>query len=239
MTRYYWTILVGPKLEDDGRRGMRYHAKERLTSSRTEWSFDEQNIPLMLTGMLLIRIMIGKVEDKVQLVSVLCNISIRQGQPGWNCVIWVKEVLEGLKADEKAMGTSVLEWESMRDEAMKYCQRKRNQHRFDGQGSYNSSKAPTYDLVEGKETIVWDMAVTKATGLPWDSPLEVTKILLPNLLHSLFCRKWVQKFADLLYPERILRIDLAGSDILPIWREPASSLPVHNANNLVSLGENV
>lgn len=27
----------------------------------------------------------------------------------WNCVIWVKEVLEGLKADEKAMSTSALE----------------------------------------------------------------------------------------------------------------------------------
>ncbi|KAF7509587.1 hypothetical protein GJ744_007625 [Endocarpon pusillum] len=52
------------------------------------------------------------------------------------------------------MGTSVLEWESVRDEAMKYCQRKQDQHRFDGQGLYDSSKAPTYDLVEGKETIV-------------------------------------------------------------------------------------
>jgi hypothetical protein len=60
-------------------------------------------------------------------------------------VIWVKEVLEGLNADGKAMGTSLLEWES---------ERKRDQHRFDGQGSYDSSKAPTYELVEGKETIV-------------------------------------------------------------------------------------
>lgn len=69
-------------------------------------------------------------------------------------MIWVKEVLEGLEADGKAMGTSVLEWERVRDEAMKYCQRKKDQHRFDGQGSYDSSKAPTYDLIEGKETIV-------------------------------------------------------------------------------------
>jgi hypothetical protein len=154
MTRYHWAILVGPKLEDDGRRGMRYHAKERLTLSGTEWFFDEQDIPLVPTGMLLVRIMIGKVEDKVRLVSVLRNTPIRQGQPGWNCVIWVKEVLEGLKADGKAMGTSVLEWESVRDEAMKYCQRKQDQHRFDGQGSYDLNKAPTYDLVEGKEMVV-------------------------------------------------------------------------------------
>jgi hypothetical protein len=98
--------------------------------------------------------MIGSVEDKTRLVSVLRNTPIQQGQPGWNCVIWVKEVLAGLKDDGKAMGTSVLEWESVREETMKYSQRKRDQPRFDGQGSSDSSKAPTYDLVEEKETIV-------------------------------------------------------------------------------------
>jgi hypothetical protein len=153
MTRYHWAILVGPKLEDGGRRGMRYHAKERVTPSGSQWVFDEHDIPLAPTGMLLVRIMIGKVEDKARLVHVLRNTPIRQGQPGWNCVIWVKEVLEGLKAGGKAMGTSVLEWERVRDGAMNYCQRKKDQHRFDGQGSYDSSKVPTYDLIEGKETI--------------------------------------------------------------------------------------
>ena len=153
MTRYHWAILVGPKLEDDGRRGMRYHAKERVTPSGLQGFFDEQDIPLTPIGMLLVRIMIGKVEDKTRLVDVLRNTPIRQGQPGWNCVNWVKEVLEGLKAGGKVMGTSVLEWERVRDEAMKYCQRKKDQHRFDGQGSYDSSRPQTYDLIEEKETI--------------------------------------------------------------------------------------
>ncbi len=69
--------------------------------------------------------MIGKVADKARLVNVLHNTPIRQGQLGWNCVIWVKEVLEGLKADGKAMGIIFLEWESVRNEAMGYCQRKK------------------------------------------------------------------------------------------------------------------
>ena len=42
--------LVGPKLEDDGR----YHAKERVAPSGTQWFFDEQDIPLAPTGMLLV-----------------------------------------------------------------------------------------------------------------------------------------------------------------------------------------
>jgi hypothetical protein len=52
------------------------------------------------------------------------------GQPGWNCVFWVKEALEMLKADPKALGTSVVEWEKVRSEAMGYCQRKKDQHRL-------------------------------------------------------------------------------------------------------------
>jgi hypothetical protein len=153
MTRYHWAILVGPKLEDDESRGMRYHAKERVTQNKTEWVLDEQDISLRPTSMILVRIMIGKVEDKARLVSVLRNTPMRQGLPGWNCVTWVKEVLEGLKADGRAMGTSVLEWESVRNVAMSYCQRKKVQHRFDGLGSYDLNKVPTYDLIERKETI--------------------------------------------------------------------------------------
>lgn len=103
--------------------------------------------------MLLVRIMIGKIENKARVIRLLRNNPIKQGRPGWNCVVWVEEALEALKADGKAMGTSILEWERIRDGAMNYCQRKKDQHRFDGQGSYDVSKAPTYDLIQGKETI--------------------------------------------------------------------------------------
>ena len=60
--------------------------------------------------MLLIRIVVGKVVDGNRLVEILRNTPIRQGQPGWNCVLWVKEALEMLKVDTKALGTSVVEW---------------------------------------------------------------------------------------------------------------------------------
>lgn len=64
-------------------------------------------------------------------------------------------------------------------------------------------------------------------------------MLLSSLLHRLFCRKSVRKFVDLLYPERVLWIHLAGSGSLPISRKPAGSLPVLNTHNLVSLSEKV
>ncbi|EAW22827.1 uncharacterized protein NFIA_015200 [Aspergillus fischeri NRRL 181] len=104
--------------------------------------------------MLLVRIMVGKVADGNRLVEILRNTPIRQGQPGWNCVSWVKEALDKLKVDSKALGTSVIEWEKVRNEAMNYCQRKKDQHRFDGQGNFDSDKVPAYDLMERKEIIV-------------------------------------------------------------------------------------
>lgn len=59
-----------------------------------------------------------------------------------------------LKADPKALGTSVVKWEKVRSEAMEYCQRKKDQHRFDGQGNFDMRKVPTYDAMERMEIIV-------------------------------------------------------------------------------------
>lgn len=135
--------------------GVRYHAKERpKLGGGSEWFFEERESPLAPTSMLLVRVVIGKIENGNRLVEILRNTPIRQGQPGWNCVGWVKEALEKLKVDPKALGTSIVEWEKVRGEAMNYCQRKKDQHRFDGQGNFDMRKVPTYDLMERKEIIV-------------------------------------------------------------------------------------
>lgn len=146
---------MGPKVEAGNGMGVRYHATERLEwGGVSKWSFEERQCTLAPTNMLLVRIMTGKVADGNRLVELLRNTPIRQGQPGWNCVSWVKEALEMLKVDPKALGTSVIEWEKVRSVAMDYCQRKKDQHRFDGQGNFDMRKVPTYDLIERKETIV-------------------------------------------------------------------------------------
>lgn len=66
----------------------------------------------------------------------------------------MKEALEALKTDTNALGTSVVEWDKVRSTVMEYCQRKKDQYRFDGQGQFDKDKVPTYDLMERKETIV-------------------------------------------------------------------------------------
>ncbi|KAI1824292.1 hypothetical protein F4861DRAFT_539175 [Xylaria intraflava] len=97
-----------------------------------------------------------------RLVSVLEGVPVREPEPGWNCVEWVKEALMRLEKDEekdeKALGTSVLGWQAVRDAAMWYVEEKAAEHRFDGKaeaGQFDTRKVATYDLVEETETILW------------------------------------------------------------------------------------
>ena len=155
VTRYHWALLVGPKKEVEDGKGMRYHAKERpRQGGGSEWCYEEVETPLLPTKMLLTRVMVGKVLDKHRLVQVLSQVPIRQDQPNWNCVFWVKEALEDLDADRRILGTGVTSWDSVRDAAMNYTQQKKDEHRFDGQETFDMKKVPTYDLIEKMETVM-------------------------------------------------------------------------------------
>lgn len=148
-------MIIGPKIEAPGKLGVRFHAKEKpRVEGGSEWYYEERECQLAPTSMLLVRVLVGKVEQGDRLKAILRSIPIRQGQPGWNCVGWIKEALEKIKADGRVVGTSVLDWETVDKEAMAYCQRKKDQHRFDGQGNFDTEKAPTYDLIQRKEVIV-------------------------------------------------------------------------------------
>jgi hypothetical protein len=134
-------------------KGTRYHARERMTPEGSQWVFEELSASMMTTKMILVRIMIAKIEDMDRLAQLLRQIPIRQGEPGWNCVLWVKEALSELEKSRKIIGTSVIEWKAVRDAAMAYCQQKRDQHRFDGRGDFDTSRVSTFDLIQKKETI--------------------------------------------------------------------------------------
>lgn len=59
------------------------------------------DIPLAQTGMLLARVMIGKVTNKTQLTATLAAVPLVQDDTAWTCRIWVKD-------DWKLMGRA---WE--------------------------------------------------------------------------------------------------------------------------------
>ena len=147
-------MIVGPKDEVQQGRGTQYHAVEKLIElGESKWVYEELEIALVPTKMLLVRVLIGKVANMDRLKIALRATPVVQGDQMWNCVMWVKNALEVLQAEGGALGTCELGWTTVRDAAMAYCQEKRDQHRFDGSGNFDLSRAPTYSLLEGRETI--------------------------------------------------------------------------------------
>lgn len=120
---------------------------------KASWQFEEMDISMLPVDMLLARIVVAKVLNRDHVVSVLRSTPIRMGVEGWNCVAWVKEALTLLMQDGRALGTSQTEWSAVRNAAMEFIGRKKSEHRFDGQGDFDGSKVPTWDLIEGRELI--------------------------------------------------------------------------------------
>lgn len=146
---------MGPKTETKDSLGKKYHAFNPTTASEsTPWIFEERDIPLYPTDMLLVRILIAKVTDLDQVRACLRGVPLVQDDDSWNCVVWVKHALEHLAGNLKALGTSKLDWQTVRGTAMGYCQQKRDEHCFDGLGGFVVIRVPTYDLLQRKQTIV-------------------------------------------------------------------------------------
>jgi hypothetical protein len=117
------------------------------------WYYAWQRISMIATQHLLVRVTVGKIVDREHLLDVLQRVPVVQEDREWNCVVWVQHALEALQADKKAVGTAVLDWNTVRDRAMKYRHEKEAQGRLRGVGIFNRGPAPTFDLLQQRETI--------------------------------------------------------------------------------------
>lgn len=158
MSAYHWGSILGPKFEDKDSRDKRFHAKESLSveegQGQSVWAFEERDIGMAPTAMILVRIHVAKVTNR--LVFILQKVPIRGGQPGWNWVEWVKEALQMLQSDNKAIGTALIDRPTVRDASLRYVREKEAAHRFDARaapGQYDIAKVPTWTLLEGFESI--------------------------------------------------------------------------------------
>lgn len=139
MNSYHWALLIGPKGESDASRGYRMHAKDTsFKPGGSEWVFEEIESSMQATRQILARVVIAKVADRERLFQILRSVPVIQANPAWNCVIWVKEALAAVQADGKAIGTAKLDWQTVRDAAMEYVEKKKEAHRFDGKVQYDT-----------------------------------------------------------------------------------------------------
>ena len=142
--------MVGPKVEKPEKEGVRYHAKETVTSDGVHWEFEKSSVSLRPTSMLLVRVLIGKVGDSARLDEILRQAPVKDGTKDWNCVVWLKDALELIGKDQKALGRSIIAWDTIRETAMDYCNQKKADGRF-SPAKFDPEKVPTYDLLERKE----------------------------------------------------------------------------------------
>jgi hypothetical protein len=153
---YHWALIVGPKNEVEGGKGMRFHARQRhdpKNPGQHLWHYEALDIPLVQTSMLLVRVMVGKVLDGPRLASVLEKVPLVQQDPRWTCRIWVRDAIAALEADGKCLGTRMTDWQKLEEASKAYVARKRQQKRYDGSGTWQPGAVPTYDLLEEKEVV--------------------------------------------------------------------------------------
>lgn len=127
--------------------------------TESQWVFEERDIGMNPTAMILVRVVVGKVASLRKVEEVLREVPVCGDEPGWNCVRWLGEALERLRADPKALSSSScppVAWEEASAAAMEYVRRKEGEHRFDGQaspGRFDMNRVATYDLLRGEEVI--------------------------------------------------------------------------------------
>ncbi|KAL8970776.1 MAG: hypothetical protein Q9197_003631 [Variospora fuerteventurae] len=152
--QFHWGLLVGPKSDHHSEKGWRFHVKNTMTAIEvSDWVFDEREIGMARTASLLVRVVVAKVTSMARLQAALHGVPLVQGDPSWNCISWVRNALEAVRADGQAVGTSQLDWETVRRTAKEYVREKKDAHRFDGKGEFDMRKAATYDLLEGREIV--------------------------------------------------------------------------------------
>ncbi|KAF3351849.1 DNA polymerase epsilon subunit D [Verticillium dahliae VDG2] len=149
---YHWALLVGPKHEDVNASGKGYHAKLHML----QWRYDELEIPMAASNMILVRVLAAKVKRMERLESIMRSVPVRPDVPDWTSRSWVEEACKKLQSDGKAIG-SCPDWETLSNTALWYVQKKMEEHRFDGlapPGQFSTWQVSTWTRVEGQELIL-------------------------------------------------------------------------------------
>ncbi|KAK8131508.1 hypothetical protein PG984_007946 [Apiospora sp. TS-2023a] len=153
--KYHWSFIVGPKEELEGSTGSKFHVKNFVGSQNgvvgSMWQYEETEVPMTPVNGLLVRVLIAKVNDKERLQEIFRGVPTRPGVAGWNCVGWVKEAVHALGSDSRALGSSAMDWVTIRNVAMGYVEKKHSNERFGK--NFDPTKIPTWDFIIGKEVM--------------------------------------------------------------------------------------
>ena len=137
--------------------GRRCHVENRLNPNpngpSSVWVYEELQLQnVQNTNTLLVRVIIGKVENLNRLLEIFRSVSVVQNDPGWRCRSWCADALAAIANDGEALGTSVLHWQRIEQAARRYVGEKTAQGRFATSALLLRPKS-TWDLSENKEIV--------------------------------------------------------------------------------------
>ena len=126
---------------------MKYHVKNHPVSG---WAYEEVGVDdVGAATNLLARLTIAKIKDEKRLVEIFRGTPVVQQDSEWRCRSWTSEVLKRLGEDGTALGTSWLEWKDIEPLGREYVGKKTAAGRY----AKVEELAPTWDILEGKETV--------------------------------------------------------------------------------------
>jgi len=102
--RYHWALLSVPNDPTPTSQALRLHARDYFSGpSQTTWYYEELRVPIGKTPKLLSMTPIGEILDMEKFLEIVRDVPVVQGDGEWNCIIWIRQALEGLREDGEAL----------------------------------------------------------------------------------------------------------------------------------------
>lgn len=119
-SRYHWAFLLVPTDQTPTSQALRINARNYHNSlDTTAWYYEEIKVPVGDTPKLLSQKQIGDIINLDEALETLRDTPLRQGDPDWNCVTWIQDALDMLKAEYGGTKFEAdIDWAALREEVM-------------------------------------------------------------------------------------------------------------------------
>jgi len=160
---YHYALHISPNQENLDPlicQSTKFHCKNILQSTDGDftvitWVYETIKINSNFDSRLLVRVLLGKLEsgsiDKV--TRLFAEVPVVQDDPEFNCITWVRRALLRLKQSDIVEGDK-LEWDKIKQTALDYVEKKKQQGRFETTWTADSSRVPTFDMLLGREVAI-------------------------------------------------------------------------------------
>ncbi|KAF2016898.1 hypothetical protein BU24DRAFT_140365 [Aaosphaeria arxii CBS 175.79] len=159
-TTYHYALLLIPKPTPNSPftpAATKYHVKNTLqvlpgdSSFSQPWRFERDELDdVSRDPRLLVCVVVAKVLKVGRLEEVVKGVSV-DGDGGFSCRSWVRDVIGGLRRGEGVV-RGLGEWEEVDGKAREYVERKKEEGRWDG-GGKGEIGVPVLCLVSGEEVV--------------------------------------------------------------------------------------